>query len=108
MHVHVIDAESDAVLIDQSIEVGETVSNTDAVGTYTGAATIHGPVYHGVSVTLGSKTTVHDWEVADLAVFVEWTDKSSSVQGKNTAGTVHRAERPLPGGGIGRFLVTVG
>lgn len=106
MHALVVDSETGAVLIDEDFpEDGGPVQNLDAVGTYTGPGTLYGPVYHGVRVWVGPASRVHDWETEEDHVFVQWVDKSSSVNEPNEA--VHTVERPLPGGGVYRFLVTV-
>ena len=105
MHALVIDSETSAVLIDQKLDGTKPAVNKDAIGTYSGPGTMHGPVYVGVSIQCAPATKVHDWEPDADAVFIEWEDRSSSEAIESSI--VHRVERPLPGGGIGRFLVTI-
>lgn len=107
MHALVIDSETDEVVIDAVLDGSTPAENPDAVGTHTGPGVMHGPVYHGVKVWVGPKNLVHDWEQPEDAVFLQWTDKSNSRDGRKTE-IVHTLERPLPGGGMGRFLVAVG
>lgn len=106
MHALVVDAETGVVLIDTDL-VGDTpAENPNAVGTYSGPGVMHGAVYHGVSVWVAPKTRVHAYEEDEPAVFVRWIDESASIA-TDVGAIVHTVERPLPGGGIGRFLVTV-
>jgi hypothetical protein len=104
MHVLVIDGETDEVLIDADITKGKAVENKDATGTST-QTNVSGVVYHGVKVWVGPKLLANPYEAADVSVFVQWTDKSTT--GKANPGKVHTVERPLPGGAVGRFVVTV-
>jgi hypothetical protein len=89
-------SEPFAVLIHTDGTEGE---NPDAVGTEPG---LSGPTYHGVKAWVGPGTL----EPHDVRVFVQWTDKSSSVPSVVNPGKVHTLEWPLPGGGMGPFLVT--
>jgi hypothetical protein len=106
MHVLVTDSETDELLIDADLDGDTPAEAPDAVGTHTGPTTMYGPVYHGVKVWVAPKNTVHPWEDAEPAVFVQWADKSNTRDGRKTE-IVHTLERPLPGGAMGRFLVTV-
>jgi hypothetical protein len=106
VHILVTDSETGAVLISEDADIDQQVSNADAVGTHTGPGVVHGPVYHGVTAWVAPASRVHDWEPDELHVFVQYTDKSSSVAESHER--VHTLERPLPGGGMGRFLVTAG
>lgn len=106
MHALVIDAETGKVLIDEDLNGDQPAVNANAVGTYSGPGVMHGAVYHGVKVWVGPKTRVHPYEEDEPAVFVQWTDESAS-EASEVGEIVHTVERPLPGGGIGRFLVTI-
>jgi hypothetical protein len=89
-------SEPFAVLVETNDVVGE---NPDAVGTEPG---VSGATYHGVKAWVAPGLLEPD----EMHVFVEWTDKSSSVPSVVNPGRVHTLERPLPGGGMGPFLVT--
>jgi len=105
MHALVTDSETGEVLIDEEL-VGQTPAvNKDPIGTYSGPGTMHGPVYVGVSVWVAPASKVHDWETDGDAVYVQWNDRSST--DGTVHDTVHTVERPLPGGGVGRFLVAI-
>ena len=101
MHVLVTDSENGKVVLDADCEPGEKLVST-AVG-----SDANGVCYRDVTVWIDTRNTVHPWETADDAVFVQWTDESTSAAGGHNPGIVHTSERPLPGGGVGRFLVAV-
>lgn len=103
-----VDNQTDEVLIDEDLKPGKSVENRNAVGTFLGGATIHGAVYHGVKVWVAPRNRVYDWEPEGDAVFVQWTDKSNSRDPSMKYEKVHTVERPMPGGGVYRFNVTVG
>lgn len=100
--IFVTDSETGAVIIDVAGDMGE---NPSAIGTYVGPGSVSGPVYHGVKAWIAPRTRTHDWEPEGDAVFIQWVDKSSSSAGISNE-KLHTVERPLPGGGVYRFLVT--
>lgn len=106
MHLLVTDSETGAVLLKGEAKDGKALENRDAIGTYSGPGTMHGPVYHGVKAWIAPATRVHDWEPEEDHVFIEWTDKSSTMPAEHSR--VHTVERPLPGGAVYRFLVVAG
>lgn len=107
MHVLVTDSLTEQTLIDEDIEYDESVENPNAVGTYLGQGTIYGAIYHGVKVWVTGRSRVYDWEPEGDAVFIQWTDRSNSRSPEIIVEKVHTVERPVPGGAISRFLVTV-
>lgn len=98
----VTDSETNAVIIDTDGDEGE---NRDAYGTYTGPGVVYGLVYHGVKAWIAPRSRVYDWEPEGDSVFVQYTDESST-RSDVPHSRVHTIERPLPGGGVARFLVT--
>lgn len=113
MHCLVTDALTDEVLIDADFPKSGKLENKNAVGVHlqggqSVAAQVYGPIYHGIKVWVAPRSRVYDWEPAGDSVFVQWTDKSNSREPERKVEIVHTVERPLPGGGIGRFVVAVG
>lgn len=101
MAIRIVDSEDDSVVLD--VEGSEGEAPMDITGTSSQEG-VSGVVYQGVKAWIAPGSRVHDWEPEEMHVFVEWTDKSTTK--KANPGIVHRLERPLPGGGMGRFLVT--
>lgn len=99
--VKVTDSETGQVVLDGDCPA----DNPDATGAPTTLG-VNGFAYHGVKVWVEPGATVHPWEDAEDHVFLSFTDKSVHGTGQNP-GIVHTLERPLPGGAMGRFLVTV-
>jgi len=113
MHCLVTDCETGDVLIDADFpKNGKPLENKGALGVYTGggqsfAGQVYGPVYDGLKVWVAPRNRVYDWEPEGPAVFVQWTDRSNSKEPERKVEILHTVERPLPGGGIARFLVSV-
>jgi hypothetical protein len=108
MHALVIDSETGAVLIDEELHGDEPAENPNCVGTYVGPGQMFGPVYHGVRVWVAPAARVYDWEDEVDHVFIQWVDESNSRDAAMVTEKLHTVERSLPGGGVARFLITVG
>lgn len=101
MHALVTDSETGAVILDEDVDLnGDPVENNEAVGTDR-----FGACYVGVKLWVADAVKTHAWEPDAVHVFIQWKDRSNSAGQQSEV--LQTSERPVPGGGIGRFLVTV-
>lgn len=101
MHALVVDSETGEVLLDEDVDLnGDPIENREVAG-----SDRFGVCYFGVKLWVADAVKTHAWEPDAVHVFIQWKDRSNSA-GK-VSEVLQTSERPVPGGGIGRFLVTV-
>lgn len=99
-HILITDSENGAVLIDADVALDEKVTSTK-LGT-----DVNGVIYKDVTAWVSVTKKAYDWEPDGHSVFVQWEDQSDSdPTQRGTGSIVHTAERPVPGGGVARFLI---